>query len=600
METKEMNDYAEKIKNNLWIENRDIHQILLLEDVEECRKNLISHTINAELAMKESDIPLILRSVCVHGFDVLKNLLSKRHEKMLGFSTLELMRKSANFDESVSDCFYAEIYHLFLAMKGNPKIYPSFFMMVKEYKFSEENPGIDRSNFLDAVYNNIEKFLNKYPSGLDFEVINKRRNNKEKILNLFGAGEDDWNDYRWHLRHLFKSMNDIENLKKIMALTDEEINAIEIAIKNKIPFCITPYYLHLMDFDNADRKYDHQIRAQVIPTLHYVENMIRHTMDREYKKDFMKERDTTPQKGITRRYVMISIIKPIQTCPQICVYCQRNWQIMNPDEDAFLTKNELEKAIDWFSEHNSVREVLITGGDPFMMGDDAIEHLIKRFSEMEHIIGIRIGSRIPITLPQRITEKFAEMLGSYVKTGKKYVAISTHIEHPYEVTPETGEAIRKIIKQGITVYNQQVYTKETARRFETVKLRMELKKVGIDPYYSFYPQGKYETKNFLLPVARIMQERKEEARLLPGVFRTDEFVFNVPKLGKNHLRAYQDNEIIGIKENGARVYLFYPWEKNIVMVEPYIYVDQPIIEFLDDMVRRGERHENYESIWYYY
>lgn len=214
METKEMNDYAEKIKNNLWIENRDIHQILLLEDVEECRKNLISHTINAELAMKESDIPLILRSVCVHGFDVLKNLLSKRHEKMLGFSTLELMRKSANFDESVSDCFYAEIYHLFLAMKGNPKIYPSFFMMVKEYKFSEENPGIDRSNFLDAVYNNIEKFLNKYPSGLDFEVINKRRNNKEKILNLFGAGEDDWNDYRWHLRHLFKSMNDIENLKK--------------------------------------------------------------------------------------------------------------------------------------------------------------------------------------------------------------------------------------------------------------------------------------------------------------------------------------------------------------------------------------------------
>ncbi|OQX20884.1 MAG: KamA family radical SAM protein [Candidatus Altiarchaeales archaeon A3] len=601
METKEMNDYVEKIKSNIWEENHNIYQILLAEDVEKCRKNLLSRAIDAELAMKESDMPLILRSVCIHGFDVMKNLLSKRHEKMLGFSTLDLMRKSANFDESIGDGFYVEIYHLFLAMQGKPKIYPSFFMEEKEYKFSEENPGVDRSNFLDVMYGNIEKFLNKYPSGLDFEAINKRRKNKEKILNFFGAGDDDWNDYRWHLRHLFKSMDDIENLKKLMALTNEETNAMEIAIKNKIPFCITPYYLHLMDFDNADRKYDHQIRAQVIPTIHYVENMLRHTKDREYKKDFMKERDTTPQKGITRRYVMISIIKPIQTCPQICMYCQRNWQIMNPEEeDVFLTKDELEKAIDWFSEHKSMREVLITGGDPFMLEDDAIEHIIKRFSEIEHIIGIRIGSRIPVTLPQRITKKFAEMLGSYVKIGKKYVAISTHIEHPYEITPETGEAIRKIMKQGITAYNQQVYTKETARRFESVKLRMELKKVGIDPYYTFYPQGKYETKNFLLPVARIMQERKEEARLLPGAFRTDEFVFNVPKLGKNHLRAYQDNEIIGIKENGARVYLFYPWEKNIVMVEPYIYVDQPIIEFLDDMVRREERYEDYESIWYYY
>ncbi|PKP56083.1 MAG: KamA family radical SAM protein, partial [Candidatus Altiarchaeales archaeon HGW-Altiarchaeales-1] len=281
-------------------------------------------------------------------------------------------------EKSISDGFYAEIEHLFLAMRGEPKIYPSFFMKEKEYKFSEENPGADRSNFLDAMYGNIEKFLNKYPSGLDNEVINKRKKNKEKILNFFGAGDDDWNDYGWHLRHLFRSMDDVENLKKLITLTDGEINAMEIAIKNKIPFCITPYYLHLMDFDNADRKYDHQIRAQVIPTLHYVENMLRHTKDREYKKDFMKERDTTPQKGITRRYVMISIIKPIQTCPQICVYCQRNWQIMNPDEgDVFLTSDELEKAIDWFSEHKSMREVLITGGDPFMMEDDAIEHIIK-------------------------------------------------------------------------------------------------------------------------------------------------------------------------------------------------------------------------------
>ena len=113
----------------------------------------------------------------------------------------------------------------------------------------------------------------------------------------------------------------------------------------------------------------------------------------------------------------------------------------------------------------------------------------------------------------------------------------THYEHSYEITPESMEAVQKIKTLGIGVYNQQVYTVYNSRRFETAKLRRDLRLIGVDPYYTFNLKGKEETRRFMVPIARIMQERKEEARLLPGLDRTDEPVFNVPRLGKNHLRA---------------------------------------------------------------
>ena len=115
-------------------------------------------------------------------------------------------------------------------------------------------------------------------------------------------------------------------------------------------------------------------------------------------------------------------------------------------------------------------------------------------------------------------------------------AIVTHFEHSYEISPQAMHAVQKIRKAGMSVYNQVVYTIENSRRFETAKLRWDLKSIGVDPYYTFNMKGKEETRRYMVPIARILQERKEEARLLPGLDRTDEPVFNVPRLGKNHLR----------------------------------------------------------------
>jgi lysine 2,3-aminomutase len=146
-------------------------------------------------------------------------------------------------------------------------------------------------------------------------------------------------------------------------------------------------------------------------------------------------------------------------------------------------------------------------------------------------------------VPQRITEELCDIFSNYYKVGKHTLCMVTHFSHPYEVTPETAEAIKRVKMHGMHVYNQQVFSFANSRRFETVALRISIKQIGVDPYYTFNMKGKSEIEDYAVPVARISQERKEEARLLPGIFRTDEPVFNVPFLGKNHLRAWQDHEL---------------------------------------------------------
>jgi lysine 2,3-aminomutase len=127
-----------------------------------------------------------------------------------------------------------------------------------------------------------------------------------------------------------------------------------------------------------------------------------------------------------------------------------------------------------------------------------------------------------------------------------------------------------------------------------------MKKSGIDPYYTFNTKGKKETQDYRVPISRIEQEREEEARLLPGLERTDEPVFNVPRLGKSHLRSWQNHEVIMILPDGRRVYRFYPWEYKFELVEPYNYADVSIYDYIERLYLDGEDIGDYSSIWYYF
>lgn len=586
------------------------------ESVEEAREKLFEFCKELEWEIRMGRIKFdneVDRWLALKAIEVFLNIISKDNERLAGFSTLEYLWKAYKGDEEalkeIREGFIEEFRHLFLAMSGKADYSLGFLGKrlleegVKFIDFSKikgREAGIARSNFLDKVYEIMREYISRYPSGLDKRIILKRKKNREILEEFFGITDEEWFNYKWQFKNVLRGLKGVKILRELREVTnfkisDEDLEIIEKAVKNGIPFGLTPYYLHLFDFENPYVE-DLAVRRQVIPPEWYVEKMIEHKEDRNIAFDFMGEHDTSPIDLVTRRYVTIAIIKPYESCPQICVYCQRNWMVQDFDAKAFPGWEKVEKALDWFAEHDSMIEILITGGDPFSLSDKAIEKMLNRIAEMNHVVGVRFGTRTIVTAPMRITDELAELLGSFEKS----LMISTHVESCYEITPEVAEAVKKLRTNNIYIYNQHVFHRYVSRRFENVALRIALKKVGIIPYYTFYPKGKMEHKDYLVPIARLAQEVKEEARLLPGSFRTDEPIFNVPRMGKNHLRAWQDRELIAIKPNGSRVYLMHPWEKGIYPTKLYTYEDVPIKEYLDSLKEIGENIEEYKTIWYYY
>jgi lysine 2,3-aminomutase len=590
-----------------WEAEIEIHSLLKESDtLEAAREKLIHHLEALEWSYRRDVLEIKSWDYIVlkEAVRALKNIISPRNERLSETSALlHLWTAAREGDSDVAYDFIVEFEHLFRAIKGRAEIYPSSLLNGIEYPDFEQYKGREggnvRSDFLDVMGQEIDKFLNRYSNGLDKEVMKKRGENRKRIYEFFSADSGDWDDWHWQFKHVFKGQKGLEEIKELIQLTPEEESSIELAVKNQVPFGVTPHYLHLMDYEPNGN--DYAIRRQVFPPREYTENMITHKDDRKEAFDFMRESDTSPVDLVTRRYPKVAIIKPYESCPQICVYCQRNWEIKEPlEEAAEVPRNRLDAALDWFADHEHMKDVLVTGGDPLVLKNEKVEYIIKRLSEVPHIKNIRIATRMPITVPQRLTTELCETLGSYYEPGKQTICMVTHFSHPYEVTLDTAEAISCVRKQGLPVYNQQVFSFANSRRFESAALRMAIKQIGVDPYYTFNMKGKSEIEDYAVPVARILQERKEEARLLPGVFRSDEPVFNVPRLGKNHLRAWQDHELISILPDGRRIYSFHPWEKNLNRVKPYLYTDVPIKSYLEKLERRGEKAWDYRSIWYYY
>lgn len=597
----------------LWEASRSMAEILKTsEDTDSARDKIYTYLERAERKIfeVENDLHILEKSTVREAIRVMKSIIGPVNEYRTEFSALQLLRKLARGEhknpnggeeQNIAPGFIMEFINLFRGIEGRSNIYfeskqakkgiPDFLQL------SGRAASEARTTILNELTSNMQKYLRKYPGGLEEEVIQWRKANKKRILNYFNADEKDWNNYQWHLKNVIK---DAKPLIELIELTEEQKQAIDRATKNKIPFGITPYYLSLMD-SKLNIGYDHAIRAQVIPPPDYVDMLIESKENRGIQFDFMGEHDTSPVDLITRRYPGISILKPYNTCSQICVYCQRNWEIDEVmDPKAMAKKDEVKQALQWLDENPAVGDVLITGGDPCVMNTHTLKEILEQISAKKQVYRIRLGSRTPVVLPQRWNKEFVDMIASFHVPGRRQISIITHFEHNYEITPEAMEAIQRIRRTGMMVYNQEVFTVENSRRFETVKLRLDLKSIGVDPYYTFNMKGKEETKRYMVPIARILQERKEEARLLPGLDRTDEPVFNVPRLGKNQLMAWQDHRLVMILPNGARVYEFHPWEKNIQPVPPYNYVDVPIYDYLEELAARGENIRDYRNIWFYY
>ena len=582
------------------------------ESLWEARKNMFDYLNQCEQEVLSSHCqlhPLEKKNTrdCINVF---KNIISETNEEKTNHSCLNTLWTLAtehwrqNDWADIADAFLMEMKHLFKGIIGLSGIYSKSGICKREVPVFVNMVGreaaIVRSNLLNDKADQYSKYImkNDYKTGLGHDVIQSRKENKEGILNFLNGTEEEWSDYRWQLKMCFQK---VEYIGKIIELTGEEQECIKQANEIGIPFGITPFYLSLMNRKQNAFKHDRSLRTHVIPNRFYVDEISKAVRSQRENLDFMHEMDTSPVDLITRRYSMVAIVKPYSWCPQICVYCQRNWELCNDEnKDVLSYKSKLDKAFDWFRNNTSVSEVLITGGDPLTLDNEEIDYILKIFSAMEHIKRIRIGTRTLITMPMRIDNQLLEIFRQYHNPPKRTITLVTHVQHSYEISTEMAETIDKIKKLGIDVYNQQVFTLQNCRKFETCFLRENLKAIGITPYYLFNLKGKDETSDFKVPIARLLQEQKEEARLMPGLVRTDKPVFNIPTLGKNNLGSCQDHDVVMIKDDGSRIYEFYPWEKYMVPVNTFLYKDEPIYDFLKKMEALGEDVEDYKTIWYYF
>lgn len=531
---------------------------------------------------------------------VIVRMMTRRSEDKAQFSVaraiMDIARDVPRPD--LSPAFFADLLYLFLGLQGRGPGREFYDHHLVPSPLRDREAARERSGQLDQLYADVRKRLDRSMSGLSPESVQRRAERRQRILAVLEGRDEDWFDWQWQVAHILR---DVREIGKMLTLSKEEKKAIAGARKHRLPFGITPFYLSLMD-DDTDRQRDRAIRAQVIPPGSYV----RKTVEAKFRgecMDFMLESDTSPIDLVTRRYPSICIFKPFNTCPQICVYCQRNWEIDDAMQPGAMASDEtIQAAVDWIRGHPAIHEVLITGGDPLAMNDEQVDRIVGLVAAIPSVERIRIGTRTPVTLPMRITDELVSILARYREPARRQVSVVTHVQHPYEVNPDMAAAVERLRSRGIPVYNQLVYTFFVSRRFEAANLRRLLTLIGIDPYYTFNPKGKEETENYRVPIARLLQEQKEESRLLPGLSRTDEAVYNVPGMGKNYLKASTLRDLISILPDGSRLYEFHPWEKNISTeaMKTYVCRDVPILDYLSRLEAIGEQIEDYETIWYYF
>lgn len=279
-----------------------------------------------------------------------------------------------------------------------------------------------------------------------------------------------------------------EKLAKFINISEQEEKALT---QMNTKWGTTPYFASLMDKDDPDCP----IRKQVIPSLKELENtygMKDYLVWKENRADEEKRPDC-----IARQYYDKIAFTVIENCSNYCRHCFRKELVV--DQDLKL-KFDVEDGIEWIKNHPEIRDVLITGGDPFLLSDEKIDYLISSLREIDHLDMIRFGTRTPITLPHRITQGLKNILSRYHKIP---IWVNTQCNHPKEITDKTAEAVFELLTCGVNVGNQAVLLKNVNDDVETFKnLHQKLLKVRIRPYYVFYCEPAPGIDHFRTPVEK--------------------------------------------------------------------------------------------------
>jgi len=287
-----------------------------------------------------------------------------------------------------------------------------------------------------------------------------------KSIPLFkDVPESDWNDWRWQLRN---AIRDIATLEKVVELTEDERLHLKESL-TKFRMAITPYYAALMD--KEDRKCP--VRLQAIPSINELHD------DPSDLDDPLHEDVDSPAPGLTHRYPDRALLLVTNACSMYCRHCTRRRVVGFEDSD--FSTIHIDKAIEYIKETPEVRDVVVSGGDPLVLSEDKLEYVLKRLREIDHVEIIRIGSRMPVVLPQRVTDSLVNML-------KKYhpIYVNTHFNHPKEVTVEAKKACEKLANAGINIGNQSVLLRDVNDCPSIMKkLVHDLLMIRVRPYYIY-------------------------------------------------------------------------------------------------------------------
>jgi lysine 2,3-aminomutase len=251
------------------------------------------------------------------------------------------------------------------------------------------------------------------------------------------------------------------------------------------------------------------------------------------------------------------------------------------------SQEDVDRALEWIAARTALAEVRVVGGDPLLLADAIIERIMGRLAAMPHVTQIRWATRTLVTLPMRITPALAGLLGRYHEPGQRSVVVLADVVSALEVTPELVEAAARLRCQGVDVHNHQRVGLPWSRRFEAVAARPALARAGVEA------RGRVLAAGEETPFARVLQERREEARLLPGRLRAEALLVDAPGPGGRGRVEAHDRELAAIRSDGRRVYLVGCSAEE----GPRIHVDASIADYLDGLAARGEDPEDYASLW---
>lgn len=307
-------------------------------------------------------------------------------------------------------------------------------------------------------------------------------NKSKRELYFPEVTDEQWNDWHWQLKNRIET---VEDLQKYVSLTEEEVEGVRSTLK-MLRMAVTPYYISLIDPNDPNDP----VRKQAVPTAKEL------VISPEDQLDPLSEDEDSPVPGLTHRYPDRVLFLITDMCSMYCRHCTR--RRFAGQKDASAPRERIDRALEYIESATEVRDVLLSGGDALMVGDKNLEYILKRLRAIPHVEIVRIGSRAPVVLPQRITPELVEMLAKYHP-----VWLNTHFNHPNEITEESKLACERLANAGIPLGNQTVLLRGINDCPNVMKkLVHELVKIRVRPYYIYVCDLSQGITHFRTPVSK--------------------------------------------------------------------------------------------------